>query len=138
MYFHYVAIIVPWKKIHDPSFEQFWIPFTLEYFISCLFEISRMVLEKKIVKSCQYIYFFAYISPYGNWIPITNGWSVPSWNWNWSDGSGEEVVNILSLCCYYLPVAKDMALQLNKLESSSHRNGLSQVWWNFTRWFWRS
>ena len=39
--------------------------------------------------------------------------------WNWPCGSGEEVVNVFSLCSYYLPLTKDMALHLNKLELSS-------------------
>ena len=39
--------------------------------------------------------------------------------WNWPSSSGEEVVNVFSQRSYYLPLTKDIALYLNKLESSS-------------------
>ena len=34
---------------------------------------------------------------------------------NWLGGSGEEVVNVFSLCSYYLPLTKGMVLHFNKL-----------------------
>ena len=49
-------------KNAGPLIEQIWIPFTQEYFVSCLVEIGPAVLEK-IFKSCQYFSIFAIISP---------------------------------------------------------------------------
>ena len=48
------------------------------------------------------------------------------------------VVNVFSLCVYYIPLTKAMAIHWNKLESSSSRNDVCQARWNLTRWFWRS
>ena len=41
------------------------------------------------------------------------------------------VVNIFLLFCNYLPLEKDRALHLNKLESPSTKNALCQVWLKF-------
>ena len=41
---------------------------------------------------------------------------------NWSSGSGEDKLNFFNvflLFCYYLPLEKQVVLQLNKLESPS-------------------
>ena len=40
-------------------------------------------------------------------------------------------VNIYSLFCYYLPLEKGMVLHLNKLESTSPKDALYQVWLKF-------
>ena len=44
--------------------------------------------------------------------------------WNWLKGSQgifleKKVISVLSICCYYFPLNKVIALHLNKLESSS-------------------
>ena len=36
-----------------------------------------------------------------------------------------------------LPLEKDGALHLNKLESPSPKDALSQVWLKLNQWFWR-
>ena len=41
------------------------------------------------------------------------------------------------LFCNYLPYEKDRALHLNKLESTSHKDALCQVWLKLALWFWR-
>ena len=68
--------------MHGPLFEQIWIPFTQEYFVSCLVEIGSAVL-KKIFKSFQYFSIFDLPLENGqgpsferNRIPLTQGWSV--------------------------------------------------------------
>ena len=86
MYFHYFVIISPWKK-EGPSFEQTWIPFTQGYFVPSLVKIGPVVLEKKIFKSCQFIFINSQLSPLGKgrgslfeqtWIPYTQGCFRPS------------------------------------------------------------
>ena len=46
-------------------------------------------------------------------------------------------VNVFSLFPNYLPLEKDGALHLNKLESPSPKDALCQVWLKFAQWFWR-
>ena len=46
-------------------------------------------------------------------------------------------VNIFSQFCNYLPLEKDGALHLNKLESPTHKDDLCQVWLKLAQWFWR-
>ena len=58
---------------------------------------------------------------------------------NWPSGSGEEdffdFLNVFSLFRNYLPFEKDMALHLKKLESSSPKDALCQVWLKLAQWF---
>ena len=46
-------------------------------------------------------------------------------------------VNVFSLFCNYLPLEKDGARHLNKLESPSPKVALWQVWLKLAQWFWR-
>ena len=46
-------------------------------------------------------------------------------------------VNVFLLFRNYLPLKKGGALHLNKLESSSHKDALCQVWLKLAQWFWR-
>jgi hypothetical protein len=39
--------------------------------------------------------------------------------------------------CNYLPFEEDLALYLNKLEFTSHKDNVYQVWLNLASWFWR-
>ena len=63
--------------------------------------------------------------------------------WNWFGGSWVNFLKIFLQCTwhalfrYYLPLEKDGALQLNKLEFPSPKNALWQVWLKFVLWFWR-
>ena len=45
--------------------------------------------------------------------------------------------NVFSLFHNYLPLEKERALHLNKLESSSPKDALCQVWLKLAQWFWR-
>ena len=45
--------------------------------------------------------------------------------------------NIFLLFRNYLPLEKDRALHLNKLESPSPKDALCQVWLKLAQWFWR-
>ena len=46
-------------------------------------------------------------------------------------------VNVFSPFRNYLPFGKDVALDLNKLESPSPKDTLCQVWLKLAQWFWR-
>ena len=54
----YVCILISllWKR-YVPSFEQIQISFNTEYFVPSLVEIGLVILEKRIFKYRQYIYF---------------------------------------------------------------------------------
>ena len=47
------------------------------------------------------------------------------------------VVNVFSLCGYYLPLEKCIDLKLNKLEFPLPKNTLCYLWLKMTHWFWR-
>jgi hypothetical protein len=61
MYFYSFGIISHWKRA--TPFEQTWIPFTQEWFVSSLVKIGQMVLEKifkwphPIFTFCNYLPF---------------------------------------------------------------------------------
>ena len=60
--------------------------------------------------------------------------------WNWPSDSWEDFFNfiiVFSLFRNYLPLEEDVALHLNKLESPSPKEVLSQVWLKLAKWFWR-
>ena len=46
-------------------------------------------------------------------------------------------VNVCSLFCNYLPLEKGRTLNLNKVESLSHKVAVCQVLLKFAQWFWR-
>ena len=79
-------------------------------FVQSLVEINPVVLEKKIVKICQFIFKIPQlsISPLGRmWLFIwTNlnalhpGTLCAKFGWNWPSGSGEEDENVKSLQTY--------------------------------------
>ena len=73
--------------------------------------------------------------------PIHPRMLCAKFGWNWSSDSGEEdffyFVNVCSLFRNYLPLEKGGALNLNKIESPSHKNALCQVWMKLAQWFWR-
>ena len=45
-------------------------------------------------------------------------------------------VTVVSLFCCYLPLEKDVAFYLNKLEYHSSNDALFQVWLKLAQWFW--
>ena len=51
-----ISLITPLWTGRGPSFKQFWIPLTKEYFVQRLFEIGSVVL-KKIFKFRKLMYF---------------------------------------------------------------------------------
>ena len=67
-----------------------------------------------------------------NLIPLHPGMLCAKFGWNWPSGSGEEdflnFVNLFLLFRNYLPLEKDGALHLNKLESLSPKDALCQAW----------
>ena len=57
--------IIYFLRIKGSSFEQIWIPFTLEYFVQNWVEIGPVVLDKKNFNSVNVFYYmyFVIISP---------------------------------------------------------------------------
>ena len=138
MYFA-ISLLSPLGKGHGPSFEQIWIPITQGCFVPSMVKIGQVVLEKKIFK------FINAFSQFHNYLPLEKGVALhlnklefPSpndalcqvWLKNvalFSRGRFLNFVNIFSLICNYLPFEKDMALQLDKIESPSPKDALCQV-----------
>ena len=58
-----ISLVSPLGEGWGPSFEQTWIPFTQGYFVPSLVKIGPVVLEKKIFKSCQFIFINSQLSP---------------------------------------------------------------------------
>ena len=101
IYFHYFRI-TSLSKGRGPSFELTWIPFTQGYFVPSLSEIGPGVLEKKIIKSCQF-FFIPNNLPFGKGVTLhLNNFESPSprdtflrvwlklsqcfWRRRWTDG----------------------------------------------------
>ena len=71
---------------------------------------------------------------------------VPNVNcWNWPFSSGEEDLYISTYLVYVLllfsPFRKRHSpetLYLNKLEATSYKDNLYQVWLEWAQWFWRT
>ena len=72
-----ICYYLPLEKGLVPSFEQTWIPFTKECFVPSFVEIGPVVLEKKILKFCEWFSLFSIIYPW-TWIPITKGCFAPT------------------------------------------------------------
>jgi len=74
------------------------------------------------------------------WIPFTKGCFVPSLDEISSvvlEKKNFKFLKCIFSICNYLPLEKDGALHLNKLESPSPKDALCQVWLKFAQWFWR-
>ena len=61
--------------------------------------------------------------------------------WNWSAGSGEKILKKIIPGFfpfrYYLPLEKGDPLHLNRIESTSPKDDLCQIWLKLVQWFWR-
>ena len=51
-------LLSPLGKLHGPSFEQIWIPFTQENFVPSRVEMNQAVLEERMFKSYTNVYFY--------------------------------------------------------------------------------
>ena len=97
----------------------------------------------------MYFRYFVIISPWkraGSFIwtnlsPLHPRMLCAKFGWNWLSGSWEEDFLILSpyflLFRNYLSLEKGRVLHLNKLESSSPKDALCQVWLKLAQWFLR-
>ena len=125
-----ISIISQWSLLWEergPSLQQTWIPLTQGYFVPSLLEIGPVVLERKIFKSCQFIFIISQLtllwegcgpSLQQTWIPSTR-MLCAKFCWNWPSGS---FLNEFLLYPNYLPFEKCVALHLNKFESPSPKN----------------
>ena len=108
-----------------------------------LSSISSMLIWSKLNHLC----YLVFISPWKRMGPFicTNVNSLyprmhcAKFGWNWPSGSGERrifiFVNVFLLFGYYLPLEKNGAFYLNKLDSSSPKNALCKVWLKLARLF---
>jgi hypothetical protein len=99
-------------------------------------------------KFSVYFYSFAIISPWRraiyfvwiNLIPTPMDDLCQAWlklaQWFWRRRFLNESTPF-SHFCDYLPFEEDLAIYLNKLEFSSSKDNLYQVWLNLACWFWR-
>ena len=110
-----------------------------------LVEIGPVAPEKTIFKYFQYNFTFSLLSPLGKRqgpsfeqirIPFTQGCFVPSLV-QIGQAVLEKTFNGNLLFCYYLPLEKGVAFQLNKLEIPLPKNALCQDWLILAQWFWR-
>ena len=112
--------------------------------------VLSFVLEKMIIKVCQYIFAIFSLSPLRKahgpsfeqiWFPFTQGCFVQS-----LVVIGPVVLNkkflkffnVSLLFLYYPPFKKGRVLHQNKVESPSPKNALCQVWLKLTHWFLRT
>ena len=49
----------------------------------------------------------------------------------------KNVVNVFLISRYYLPLETGRTFHLNKVESASPKDALSQVWFKLALWLWR-
>ena len=97
-----------------------------------------LVLMKEIFKSYQYIFTLLLFSPHLHLketeSPLPKDVLCKVWlnltRWFWRRCC--QCIFFMQQLYLYLPLTKGMTLHLNKLESSSTRNALCQVWWNLT------
>ena len=117
----------PLGKGWGPLFEQTWIPFTQGYFVPSLVEIGPVILMKKIFQNFVIISTWKRAGPFIWTSPNNALYQVLSRKL--ARGSEEhflKFVNVFSLFCY-IPL-EGGALHLNKLESTSPKDALCQVW----------
>ena len=111
-----------------------------------LAEIGPVVLEKKIfLIVSMYFHYFIIISPLKRAWPFMDMWTnlnplhprinCARFDWNWQRFFN--LVNVFSLWCNYFPLGKRETLLLKKLESTSTKDALCQVWFKWAQWFWR-
>ena len=98
-----ISLFTPLGKSCWPSFEQTWITF-----VQSLVKTGSVVLEKKILKHCQYLFCYFVItlrSPlekdlalhlYKLESPLPKNTSI-KFDWNWPSGSEEEDEDVKSL-----------------------------------------
>ena len=76
-----------------------------------------------------------------NYYPLHSRMLCAKFGWKWPSGTGEEAFWISSIFFRYFliisPWKYGEALNLNKLESSSPKDALCQVWLKLAQWFWR-
>ena len=93
----------------------------------------------------MYFFYFVIISPWkgaGSFIwtnlnPLHPRMLCAKFGWNWPCGSGEEdfLISSMYFLITTLHLEKGRALHFNKLESSSPKNALCQVWLKLAQWF---
>ena len=96
--FYALSFLSPFEKELDPSFERTWLRFTQGCFVSCLVEISSMILEK-IFKFRQCIFAISLLSPLakGEVLHLNELKSSLPKNMVWPSLTWEQFLNMNSL-----------------------------------------
>ena len=145
--FSYISVIIPLWRGPGPLFE-FFPPkdnlYQVWLILACWFRRRRFL---KIFSHCVFLLF-------RNYRPLEKGYPLslktfesPSpkeylcqvWlklvQWFWRRFSYDPIPFLHF--CDYLPFEEDLVLLLNKLEFSTSKDNLYQVWLTLPRWFWR-
>ena len=112
-------------------------------------KLAKWFLRRRFLISSMYFRYVLIISLWKrtgpfiwtNLNPLHPRTLCAKFGWNWPSGSGEEdffnFVNEFSLFRDYLPLEKDGALHLNKLDYPSPKDALCQVWLKLAQRFLR-
>ena len=119
-------------------------PFTQGCIVPNLVRIDTVVLEK-ILKFCQCILDFLYLSTLGNKVepfiwtnlnPLYPRILCAKFGWNWSSGSGEEGFWISLMYYHYFLIISP--LEIGWSPSLENLNSLQPwIWLKSAQWFWR-
>ena len=145
MYFRYFVIISPWERLGPffwtnlnplhprmicAKFGWNWLSGSGEedfLILSMYFRYLVIISHWEMAIARSFIWT--------NLNPLQLMMHCAMFGWNWPSGSGEEdflnFVNVFSLFRNYLHLEKGEALHLNKLESTSLKDALCQVWLNW-------
>ena len=143
MYFCYFIIISPWKRVGLLIYlNKFECPSPKDALCQVWLKLASWFWRRFVNFVNVFSLFLGYLpleigwghSFEQTWIPLTQGCIVPS-----LVEIGPEVLEkMIFKCCqciFAIPLEKGGALHLNKLESSSPKNVLYQVWLKMAKCF---
>ena len=142
MHFRYFVIICPWKYCEALNMNKLQSPSARDALCHVWLKLAQWFWRKRFL---NFINLFSHFRE-GSiiWINLKSlhpGILCAQFAWSWPSGSGKEdlfnFVSVFLLFRNYLPLEKGGALHLNKLESSSPKDALCQVWFKLAQSFWR-
>ena len=149
MYFRYFVIITPWKRAGPFIWKKINPHYPRMLFTKFGWNWFSGYGEEDIFFNFVNVFcYIVVISPWKRagpsfeqtWIPITQGWFVPSLVEIGSVVSAEKIF-LFRQCIFifrnYLPLEKGVVLYLNRIESPLSNYALCQVWLKLVPWSWR-
>ena len=146
MYFLYFVIISPWKRGRALHFNKLKSSSPKDAFCQVRLKLAQWFWRRRYFNFVNGFLLFC------NYLPMELGWGpsfkssssknalcwvwlkLARWFWRWRFFN---IIDRFLLYRYYLPLEKGGALHLNKLESSSPKDALCQVWLKLAQGFWR-